>query len=593
MRPYQLLPIPMPKDFDPSIEDPSYFYNNFVKPFIPDMIQMMNTGLTIDQDAVEDLRKTVNEVLSSVEERLKANPVIIEFQNKQLPYAQKAYAEKCTQSIRTLDYYLKPFKSSDVLHRTWVVNTYLKKIHKNEDIREKWSLKDLQKYNIFLKDPFIQAIVDKKPLTQNRNVVDGMRALAEYKLELWNRPRYEKAEKPVTLDPFNPGSSKQMREFFDMVGVEPLAFSKTSGEPSWGRDQLEIVYKQTPDGDLKDALDAMLDYSSSSIIQTNFLKAFDKFTIDGVLHGNIKIFGAKSFRNTSNSPNLLNAPSTGSVYAKPLKKCFIAPTGKIIYTADLSALEDRVIANLSKDTNKCNIFLEGLDGHSLNACGYFPKDIEEILGSNTDNVFYVREFKRLVDEGNKVLEAIRQKSKAPTFKLAYGGYPDADKGGVITQEIFDNYHNVLYPGITDYRENYVLPATKKQGYIHLGLGCRLYSGNPDQHIRTLNNATVQFWSILTLIAINEFNYRIREEKLQDHVQVISTIYDSIYTQNTKDAEIIKWVNDNLIELMCVQYLKDEIIHNEASGEIGNNWADLHKVPNNASVEDIKSIMELL
>lgn len=591
MRPYEFLPMPHPKDFDPGVENPSFFYDNFIKEFIPDMIQMMDTGLTIDQDAVENLRETVHDVLESVEKRLLDNPLIAKFQLKRLPYAQRAYAEKCTQAVREIDYYLKEFNDKDVLHRTWIVNTFLKKIHKDDDVKDKWTLKDLKKYNIFLKDPWIDAIANKRRLTNNLDVQSGMRALAEYKLELWNRPRYEKADKPITLPAFNPGSHKQMKEFFEMMEVEPLAWSDGTGEASWGREQLEIVQRNTPEGDFLNALNAMVDFSSSSIISTNFLKAFDKFTIDGVLHGNIKLFGAKSCRNTSNNPNLLNAPSTGTIYAKPLKRCFIAPEGKVIYAIDLAALEDRGIANLSGDTNKCNIFLQGLDGHSLNACGYFPELVEGILGPNTDNVSYVKKFKAGVDDGNDTLDKIRQLSKAPTFKLAYGGYPDADKGGVITQEVFDNYHNVLYPGITDYRENYVLPSAKRDGYIHLGLGCRIYTDNPGKQIRTLNNATVQFWSILTLIAINEFNHRIREEKLEEHVQVTSTIYDSIYTQNTKDAEILKWVNDNLVELLCVQYLTEEIVPNAAAGEIGLNWADLHKVKNGASTEDIQEILD--
>ena len=177
--------------------------------------------------------------------------------------------------------------------------------------------------------------------------------------------------------------------------------------------------------------------------------------------------------------------------------------------------------------------------------------------------------------------------------MAYGGYPDAEKGGTITQEIFDNYHNVLYPGITEYREKYVLPTARQKGFIHLGLGCRMYCSDAYAAIRTINNATVQFWSILTLIAINEFNYQIKEASLENEVQVISTIYDSIYTQVIRDPEIIKWVNDTIIPIMCVQYLEDEVIHNEAIGDIGLNWTDLHQVKNNASIKQINKILEKL
>ena len=594
MRPIQLLPMPAPRDYDPSAKEPLFFYHNFVKPMIPDMIQMMDVGLHVDPDAVEKLRTTIDEVLKTVTDRLAKNELIKEYQNSRLPAAQEAHAAKATEALRDIEYYKRPYKPGDMTHRTWVVNTYLIHLAKDKDTRPKWTVKDLKQYNVFLKDAFLKAIIDKRPLKNNGAVVCGMANLANYKLSLWNRPRYEKAEEPVTLEEFNPGSSKQKQEFFALNKIPPKAFSKDTGEASWGRDQLEELLIENNSKGLNDVLEAFIDHSYSAIIKNNFLKAFDSYTIDGVLHGNIKIFGAKSFRPTSNNPNLLNAPSTKSIYAKPLKKCLIAPPGTVIYTADLSALEDRVMANLSGDTNKQNVFKEGLDGHSLNACGYWPEKVEAAMGPNKDNVAYVKEFYRQVDIlKDVVLSKIRFDSKEPTFKLAYGGYPDADKGGTITQEIFDNYHNVLYPGITEYREKYVLPTTKRKGFIHLGLGCRMYCSDSHSSIRTLNNATVQFWSILTMIAINEFNHQIREAHMEDVVQVISTIYDSIYTQVVRDPEIIKWVNDTLIPIMCVQYLEDEVIHNEATGDIGLNWADLHQVKNNASATEIVEILKEL
>lgn len=136
-----------------------------------------------------------------------------------------------------------------------------------------------------------------------------------------------------------------------------------------------------------------------------------------------------------------------------------------------------------------------------------------------------------------------------------------------------------------------MPFAKKHGYIHLGLGCRLYTSDAENHIRTINNATVQFWSILTLIAVNELNYRIEQAGYQDRMDVISTIYDSVYVDVDNDPKIIKWLNDNLVECMCVQWLKEEVVRNEAEGEIGLNFANLHRVVNNASVENITKVLE--
>ena len=122
------------------------------------------------------------------------------------------------------------------------------------------------------------------------------------------------------------------------------------------------------------------------------------------------------------------------------------------------------------------------------------------------------------------------------------------------------------------------------------MGCRIYSDDPDGDIRTLNNATCQFWSILTQIAINELNYRIDEAGLRGKVEVCSTIYDSLYVYVEDNAETIKWLNDNAVEILCVDYIENQVVKNVCEGEIGKNWSDLHKLTNNVSVVEIEEIL---
>ena len=290
---------------------------------------------------------------------------------------------------------------------------------------------------------------------------------------------------------------------------------------------------------------------------------------------------------------MLQLPSTGSIYAKPIKKCFVASPGNVILTADYSALEDRILASITRDTNKCAVFTDGVDGHSLGAVSYYPDQVATQFQLSGDLIADAKRFYELVESGNKPLKELRQKGKAVTFKLAYQGLADADRGGVITEEMYQNYHTNLYPGVRKYIDEYVLPTARANDKLHLGLGFYITTDNPDKDYRTLHNATIQFWSILSILAINELHRRIDANGLHNDIKVISSIYDSIYIECTADPTIIKWANDNLIECMVKDFMPDQAIPNVSEAEIGLNWAELHAVPNNATIDEISTILESL
>ena len=596
--PIDLLPIPLPSSYDPSIKDTDYFYKNVIKPLIPDFIRIMDNYLTLDWDAVDNLRDTIDNVLETVSATLEKNEIIEKFQEQQYPKKFAIYKEETLKSCRTLDYYLKEYDSSNAIHRTYVVNEILK-LNGTEDLcKDKWSVKDVKALYNYMELSEIQLVIDKKVDIRSDLAKQAMVDLANDKMTIWNKVRETKVDevtKEKLVPPFNPGSSKQKQELFEYLGIEALAFSKETGLPSWGRNQIEELFYTVEDPILKEVLQMFIDYSFSAIIKNNFLESFDAFAQGDKLYSNLKLFGTKTFRPTGNSPNLLQMPSTGSIYAKPLKKCFIAPEGYLVWTIDFSALEDRVIANLSGDKNKIAIFSEGLDGHSLNACGYFPDKLEPILGKNTDNVKYVKSFMEEVAKGNKEVKKIRQEGKGPTFALAYGAYPPKIASSIKCSikeatTIFDNYHNILYPGITRFRDE-TLTQAKQDGYVHMGLGARLYSSDIEKGSRTLFNSLSQFWSILTLLAINKLHTEIDKKQKEEDVVITTSIYDSIYGVIKNDAESIKWLNETICPIMETDFLENQIVKNEANLEIGKDWSDLHELKHNASIEDINKIIK--
>lgn len=603
----KLLPIKDPTK-KTNRQTPEQFYDNVVKPLIPHIIDITLQGIKIDQSAVERLRTTIDEILADVQTEISSNPIIIKFQKEQFVIEKNKYIQDQVSKQRSYLYYLKEYKASDMTHRSYHVNTILERfpnatVVNNSQLpngKLKWSVKDIKELANDNDDlaELLTPIISKTTYEQHYDVIAAMKNLAFDKMSLYNR-KYQQNIINVTeediMKPFNPASSVQKRKLFESLKIPCEQYSKETGEPSWSRDEIERVNKETTDESVRALTKSFIDHSFSAIIRANFLAAFDKYTIDGTLYGNLKVGGAKSFRLTSNKPNLLNMPSSASIYAKPLKKCLVAPEGFLVATADFAALEDRVIANISKDPNKIAVFLEGLDGHSLAACYYFKEEIEVLIGPYTDYKDAARKLKVLVDEGNSEAKSIRQKSKPISFGLAYGAHPPkvAQSIGCSIEEatvIYDRYHNELFKYITAYRENVVMPTAFKEKKVYLGLGLTLKTDNPSRDIRTLSNATIQFWSVLTLIALAKVNERIKEDGLEDDIQCISTIYDSIYYNCRNDAKIIQWLNVELVKAMVVPFMEDQVVQNDANMEIGPNWAELYELEQDASQEDIMEVV---
>lgn len=594
----QLANAPSPKG---AIYPEAYFYHNTAKHLVRDTVRFTMNGLPIDLQEVSNLEEEIVGILEEVHKDLEQNVYVaryLEYRNKEL---LSAYKEVQKGKCKKAEDFLKEFDPSSAIHRSYYMDVFSKRVGLEQPTDllpsgiPKWSAKLVKTLSV--KYPILKTLVDKTVKSDSVTAVEAMQKLAFDKARMYNdsylalidAPKF----KPVT---FNPGSANQKRELFAMIGVESESKSDKTGDDSWNREQVERVNKETEDDDLRDFTQLLIDYSFAAIIKNNFIPAFYRFSLNDVLYGQYKLLGAKSFRYTSQSPNMLNAPSSNSKFAKPVKKCFIAPEGFVIATADFAALEDRVIANLSEDENKLNVFLKGVDGHSQAAYFYWPDEATLYLGNFENITQAALKFKELVDAGHIELKELRNRGKRISFGLSYGcGAKKVSAAAKIpideAEKIFNAYHNELYPGVTRYREEYVLKYAFDQGYIHMGLGARIYTDNPRQDIRTLNNATCQFWSILTALTINKMHQLIDKAGYTDDIFVTSSIYDSIYFCVRDECAIIKWLNDTLIPVMETKYMEGQILENSIDLEIGPSWAKLFKLPHNASEQQIMEIRQ--
>lgn len=599
--PHDQLPSPLPSE---SKYLSRHFYENTAKHLVKDFVRIMNNGLHIDLTKVEELELTLDKQLLNVAEQLANNPIIREFQLLQHNKAIQEYIDEQISKLKSIEHFYKQFKSKDIIHRSYFMYCYAIKhnITQPETLLEgtsipKWESKLVKR--LAVSKPLLQRLLNNELTNSNPIVHEAMSLLAKHKAALSNKKYEDRLLTPeVEIPPFNPNSSKQKQDLFEWLNIKSEATSKETGLPSWDRDQITRVNKETTNNNVRNFTQAMIDQSFAAIVRNNFIEAFYKYTINDRLYGQYKLFGTKTFRPTSNSPNMLNAPSTGSVFAKPLKSCFTAPKGRLIASIDYSALEDRVIANLTKDKNKIILQTDTeLDGHLFHAVIYFKEEFESILGTGLSHRELTIAAKLAMDAGNTRIKELRQLSKNITFGLSYGAYPPKVAASIkcpISQaeQLFNVYHNEMYPQITEYRENYVLPTSLANGNLHLGLGCYISSSNPNKDIRTLANATVQFWSILTLLAVNKIHQLIDKTGLQNNIIVTSTIYDAIYFEIDNDPVIVKWLNDNIIPIMTTNFIPNQIVLNDCDLCIGTSWAnyDNYHLPHNASLEEITTII---
>lgn len=444
--------------------------------------------------------------------------------------------------------------------------------------------------------------------------VDSLREEAARKKNLTLVKKRVTAADFMNLD-FNPNSNPQvaglLHDFFKL----PIIDLTDTKQPAVGGKTLKKHFNTCTDPSIKRTLQILIEFAEVAIIRNTFINAFIENSVkkrDGVywLHGSFNLGGTVSGRLSSKAPNLQNIPSTGSKYAKHIKRCFKAPEGWLFVGADFASLEDRISALTTKDPQKLKVYTDGYDGHCLRAFAYFPHRmpgiVEQMNAAQDDPEVQVKIINSIAD----LHEEVRQDSKAPTFLLTYGGtwmglHMNVGLDKDEAKKIEANYHD-LYKVSDEWVASKIEQATH-DGYVTVAFGLRLRTPILKQTLinagqvpyeakkeaRTAGNALGQSYGMLNNRAAIEFQALTLASPYRLDIMPCAPIHDAQYFVIRDDIDVVHWFNENLVS--CMQWQELEEIRHPAVKLGGDveifwpSWAEKVSLPNGASKEEIINI----
>ena len=326
--PWELLPAPEPATYSPPF---GYFYDNVARPLIADTVRIMMTGLPIDLHKVQELEATLDTTLAGVHSTLEANPIVRSYLSIRYKRITEDYIADQTSKLKPPDSFLKPFKHSDMDHRSYFMHCFIqgKPITPPTDLLPtglpKWTAKDVKAYST--QYPILARLLSGTISPDNAFISQAMQLLATHKADIHNRRYHDNISTLSAVDypSFSPASPDQKHDILtSLLGYESekltdayidyeralnahLKYGKPEPIPpknkySWDRDNIEALLPLAKSEDERQLFQALVDYSMGAIIKNNFISSFYKYTIDGRLYGDYVLLGAKSGRYTSKNP---------------------------------------------------------------------------------------------------------------------------------------------------------------------------------------------------------------------------------------------------------------------------------------------------
>jgi len=241
---------------------------------------------------------------------------------------------------------------------------------------------------------------------------------------------------------FNVNSTQQLEKIlFDVIGLREIKKRSTA------EDVLEQLKNDHQIPDL------VLQYRKLNKLKNTYIDALPELIHNETkrIHSTFNQTVASTGRLSSSNPNFQNIPIRREEGRK-IRKAFISDDPKkIIFSADYSQIELRIMAHLSKDKALVDAFTKGEDVHSRTASLVFNISINDISPD------------------------MRRTAKIVNFGLLYGAGPFrmSQELGISLKEaklIIETYFE-RYSGIKNYIDKIIIQAKKYQ-FVETMLGRR-------------------------------------------------------------------------------------------------------------------------
>jgi len=269
--------------------------------------------------------------------------------------------------------------------------------------------------------------------------------------------RYEKVVYEKAGVRFNIASPKQLGEvLFEKLMLDPKAKKTKTGQYQTGEDVLLSLAAKS------DIVRDILDFRQLQKLKSTYVDALPTMVNrkTGRVHTSYNQAVAATGRLSSVNPNLQNIP-VRTERGREVRKAFIPrDEGHTIVSADYSQIELRIIAEISKDPNMTEAFVNNLDIHTATAANVYGVALDQVSSDQ------------------------RRNAKAVNFGIIYGqsAFGLSQSLGIPRKEaaeIIDNYF-AQYPGIKQYMAD-TMNFARENGFVCTLMGRRRY-------LRDINSA---------------------------------------------------------------------------------------------------------